>query len=147
MNAIRGLGLSENTLVVFTSDNGPWTVQKLNGGTGGLFQQGKGTTWEGGLRMVSGERERERREEEEERGREWLLIILNVQPAIAWWPGVIPPNSVSHELFSTMDLFTTLYVTLIIISQQQQKKTNTTKSKLILFTVSPWRMWRYLRIE
>ena len=58
MNSIRGLGLSENTLVVFTSDNGPWTVQKLNGGTGGLFQQGKGTTWEGGLRMVSGERER-----------------------------------------------------------------------------------------
>jgi hypothetical protein len=52
MNAIRDLGLSENTLVVFTSDNGPWLTQLQNGGSPGLFQNGKGTTWEGGIRMV-----------------------------------------------------------------------------------------------
>jgi len=79
MNTIRDLGISENTLVVFTSDNGPWLTQKQNAGSPGLFQNGKGTTWEGGIRM----------------------------PAIAWWPGVIEPNSVSYQLFSTMDLFTT----------------------------------------
>jgi len=79
MATIKTLGISQNTIVMFTSDNGPWLVERENGGSAGLFSGGKGSTMEGGIRM----------------------------PAIVWWPGVIAPNSISEEIFSTMDLFTT----------------------------------------
>lgn len=71
-------GLSENTIVVFTSDNGPWLPFKNNGGSAGLLKAGKGTTWEGGMR----------------------------EPGIFWGPGQIKPGLVT-DLGSTMDLFTT----------------------------------------
>lgn len=71
-------GIAENTIVVFTSDNGPWLPFKNNGGSAGLLRAGKGTTWEGGMR----------------------------EPGIFWGPGNIKPGLVS-ELGSTMDLFTT----------------------------------------
>ena len=48
--AIRDQGLAESTLVVFTSDNGPWLIQKTRGGSAGLLREGKGSTWEGGVR-------------------------------------------------------------------------------------------------
>jgi len=79
LGTLRRLGLAENTLVLFTSDNGPWLIQKLNGGSAGLFREGKGSTWEGGMR----------------------------EPAIAWWPGKIAPGTVSMGLASTMDFFNT----------------------------------------
>lgn len=79
MNFLSARGLAENTLVLFTSDNGPWLVMRTRGGSAGLFHEGKGTTWEGGVR----------------------------EPAIAWWPGVIPAGSVSMSLASTLDFLPT----------------------------------------
>ena len=70
LNTLRELNLAENTLVVFTSDNGPWLIQNENGGSAGLFYGGKGSTWEGGIRMVCWWMEWARREVERGRGRE-----------------------------------------------------------------------------
>ena len=78
-DTLRELKLAENTLVMFTSDNGPWLVKQNHGGSAGLLREGKGTTWEGGMR----------------------------EPFIAWWPGQIEAGAISHELGSTMDLFAT----------------------------------------
>lgn len=78
LKVLKQEGLDDNTIVVFTSDNGPWLPFKNNGGSAGLLRAGKGTTWEGGMR----------------------------EPAIFWGPGLIKPGLVS-ELGSTMDLFTT----------------------------------------
>ena len=79
MQALSGLGIAENTLVVFTSDNGPWLMYDDHGGSAGLLRDGKGTTWEGGMR----------------------------EPAIAWWPGTIAPGRVETRVASTLDLFPT----------------------------------------
>lgn len=79
LDAIRKKGVQENTLVVFTSDNGPWLIKKLQGGSAGLLRDGKGSTWDGGMR----------------------------EPSLAWWPGKIKAGSTSQGLGSTMDLFTT----------------------------------------
>jgi arylsulfatase A-like enzyme len=78
LKALKEEGLDDNTIVVFTSDNGPWLPFKNNGGSAGLLKAGKGTTWEGGMR----------------------------EPAIFWGPELIKPGLVG-ELGSTMDLFTT----------------------------------------
>lgn len=79
LEALRKEKLAENTLVFFTSDNGPWLVEELAGGSAGLLKEGKGSTWEGGLR----------------------------EPAIAWWPGKIKPGVTTHELACSLDLFST----------------------------------------
>jgi arylsulfatase A-like enzyme len=76
--ALRDAGVADRTLVVFTSDNGPWLTQGLQGGSAGLLRDGKASTWEGGMRV----------------------------PAIAWWPGRILPGVV-HDPANTMDLFVT----------------------------------------
>lgn len=81
VDAIQALGADNNTLMIFTSDNGPWLIEGLNGGSAGLLRDGKTTTWEGGVRV----------------------------PAIARWPGRIAPGRVTAELASTMDVFTTTY--------------------------------------
>jgi arylsulfatase A-like enzyme len=80
LDALQRLGLADNTLVIFTSDNGPWLYRQLAGGSAGLLRDGKGGVWEGGFRV----------------------------PAIAWWPGKIGPGRVSSAIACTMDLFTTL---------------------------------------
>jgi len=79
LEALRAAGIEKNTLVIFTSDNGPWLTQGLAGGSAGLLRDGKGSTWEGGMRV----------------------------PGIAWWPGKVPAQSICREVASTMDLFTT----------------------------------------
>jgi len=79
LQVLRDLDLAERTLVVFTSDNGPWLTKKLKGGSAGLLRDGKGSTWEGGMR----------------------------EPGLAWWPGKIQGGAVTQALASTMDLFTT----------------------------------------
>lgn len=80
LNTLKELKIDDNTLVVFTSDNGPWLIQKEKGGSAGLLFEGKGSTYEGGMRV----------------------------PAIAWWPGTIKPNQVNAALATTMDLFPTI---------------------------------------
>ncbi len=79
LEELRKLGLAENTLVVFTSDNGPWLTEHLEGGSAGLLHDGKGTTWEGGMRV----------------------------PMVAWWPGVIEGGRTTDALATTMDLYAT----------------------------------------
>lgn len=76
---LRELNLHENTLVVFTSDNGPWLTEGLDGGSAGLLRNGKGSTWDGGMRV----------------------------PCITWWPGIIPAGTVNNALGTSMDLFAT----------------------------------------
>jgi len=74
--ALKRNGLEKNTLVIFTSDNGPL---KLNGSAKPLRGE-KGSCYEGGVRV----------------------------PAIAWWPGKIPPKYVCDEMLSSMDLYPTI---------------------------------------
>ena len=71
--------LEKNTLVVFTSDNGPWLVFNQHGGSAGLLKNGKGTTWEGGMR----------------------------EPTIFWNPSKIKPGVITG-MGSTLDLFSTI---------------------------------------
>lgn len=78
INTIKELNLEENTIVVFTSDNGPWLAFDTHGGSAGPLRAGKGTTFEGGQRV----------------------------PTIFWGPGNIVP-SVVHEMGSTLDLINT----------------------------------------
>jgi arylsulfatase A len=75
---LRELKLDKNTLVVFTSDNGPWLILQEKGGSAGLLRGGKGCSFEGGHR----------------------------EPAVFWWPGRLKQGIV-HDMGSTMDLFTT----------------------------------------
>lgn len=79
LEELKSQGLDQNTIVWFCSDNGPWLIFDEQGGSAGLLRDGKGSTWEGGMR----------------------------EPTIAWWPGHIPAGSVSQELGSTMDIYTT----------------------------------------
>jgi len=78
LDALKSAGIERNTLVVFTSDNGPWLPFGSHGGSAGPLRSGKGTTWEGGVRT----------------------------PAIFWWPGTIKPAVVT-DIASSMDLFVT----------------------------------------
>ncbi|MBW8884945.1 MAG: sulfatase-like hydrolase/transferase [Planctomycetia bacterium] len=79
LDALRETNLADRTLVIFTSDNGPWLMYNEQGGSAGLLREGKGSTWEGGMR----------------------------EPTIAWWPGKVPAGSVSQELASTLDFLPT----------------------------------------
>ncbi len=76
--ALEEQGLQENTLVFFSSDNGPWLAMQQHAGSAGLLSNGKGTTFEGGLRV----------------------------PGIFWWPGTVEPAVVS-DIGSAMDVFAT----------------------------------------
>jgi arylsulfatase A-like enzyme len=80
LDALKTNGLADNTLVVFTSDNGPWASKFEEGGSAGLRRGAKGQTWEGGMR----------------------------EPTLFWWPGMIPAGSISRELGTTMDLMATV---------------------------------------
>jgi arylsulfatase A-like enzyme len=79
LEAIRAAGIAEETVVFFTSDNGPWLPYDQQGGSAGLLRDGKGSTWEGGMR----------------------------EPFLAWWPGTIPSGQVVRDLGATMDLYVT----------------------------------------
>jgi arylsulfatase A len=72
--------LDKNTLVIFTSDNGPWLDKKQDAGSALPFRGGKFTTYEGGLRV----------------------------PCIIQWAGVIPSGKVSNQLVSSVDFFPTI---------------------------------------
>jgi arylsulfatase A-like enzyme len=78
--AIDRNGLAERTLVIFTSDNGPFLSYGNHAGSAGPLREGKLTTFEGGMRV----------------------------PCIARWPGSVPAGRVSDEMASTLDLFATI---------------------------------------
>jgi arylsulfatase A len=78
--ALKKHGLEEETLVVFTSDNGPWLSYGNHGGSAGPLREGKMTTWEGGLR----------------------------EPCIMHWTGRIPAGIVCREPAMTIDLLPTI---------------------------------------
>ena len=78
VDAIRQRGLEKNTIVFFTSDNGPWLTFGTHGGSAGLLRKGKGATWEGGMR----------------------------EPTIIWGPGRVKPGVVA-DLGCTMDIYVT----------------------------------------
>ena len=90
MAKLKELGIDGNTLLVFTSDNGPWIdppqrmlqrgVEPWHVGSVGMLRGSKGTTYEGGFRV----------------------------PAIIRWPGKVPAGSVNHDIVATIDLFPTV---------------------------------------
>jgi arylsulfatase A-like enzyme len=76
--ALKEANIDKRTLVIFTSDNGPWLTFDTHGGTAGLLRDGKGSTWEGGQRV----------------------------PTVMSWPGRLDPGIVSG-MGSTLDLLQT----------------------------------------
>lgn len=90
MNALKAAGIDDNTLVVFTSDNGPWHelpdrmlargVQPWHQGTTGPLRGSKASTYEGGMRV----------------------------PGIFYWKNEIPAGQVSSDMATTLDIFPTL---------------------------------------
>ncbi len=77
---LKALKLEENTLLVVTSDNGPWLNYGNHAGSTGGLREGKGTSWEGGQRV----------------------------PCLMAWKGVIPAGVVMNQLASEIDLLPTI---------------------------------------
>lgn len=80
LKTLRELGLEENTLVVLTSDNGPWINYGNHAGSAGGLREAKGTTFDGGNRI----------------------------PCLMYWKGTIEAGSTCNKLASNIDLFPTL---------------------------------------
>lgn len=80
LDTLERLKLSERTLVIFTSDNGPWLSYGDHAGSATPLREGKGTSWEGGVRV----------------------------PTIMQMPGTIPAGSVCDKLASTIDILPTV---------------------------------------
>lgn len=80
LGALKKLNLDEQTLVLFTSDNGPWLLYGDHAGSAGPLREGKATMFDGGVR----------------------------EPCIMRWPGKIPAGTVCNEMAWTMDLVPTL---------------------------------------
>ena len=80
LDLLAELKLDQNTLVIFTSDNGPWLTKGHNGGSATPLRGGKGGTYEGGMRV----------------------------PCIMRWPGKIPAGTVCAEVATQMDFLPTL---------------------------------------
>ena len=80
METLKEAGVEKNTLVVFTSDNGPWLNYGNHAGNTGGLREGKGTSFEGGQR----------------------------EPCVISWPGHIPDGIVCNKIASTIDLLPTI---------------------------------------
>lgn len=80
LDKLDELGIAENTLVIFTSDNGPWLQKGKEGGLATPLRNGKGTVWEGGHRV----------------------------PTIMKWPEKIPENTTNEAMTTIMDLYPTI---------------------------------------
>jgi arylsulfatase len=80
MQTLAKHGLERDTLVIFTTDNGPWLSYGNHAGSAGPLREGKGTAWEGGTRV----------------------------PCVMRWPGKIPAGAVSNDYFMTIDLLPTI---------------------------------------
>jgi arylsulfatase A-like enzyme len=79
LQALERHGLNERTLVIFTSDNGPWLSYGNHAGSAGPLREGKGTVWEGGVR----------------------------EPCVMRWTGKIPAGTTCTELAATIDILPT----------------------------------------
>ena len=79
LETLRELNLDKNTLVIFTSDNGPWLSMGKDAGTAGPLRGGKGSTWEGGMR----------------------------ESTLAWWPGHMQAGRVTDAVAGEIDLLPT----------------------------------------
>lgn len=79
MKALEKHGIDKNTLLVFTSDNGPWLNFGNHAGSAGGLREGKGGSFEGGQR----------------------------EPCIMKWPGHIAAGTICNQLASTIDLLPT----------------------------------------
>lgn len=79
LKALQRNEIDERTLVVFTSDNGPWLSYGDHAGSASPLREGKGTSWEGGVRV----------------------------PAVFRWPGRIPAGTSCGEMAATIDLLPT----------------------------------------
>ena len=80
IDTVNELGIEENTLILFTSDNGPWLSYGDHAGQTGIYREGKGTTFEGGVRV----------------------------PFVALWPGTVPAGTTSSEPLMTIDILPTI---------------------------------------
>ncbi|MBS0266049.1 MAG: sulfatase [Planctomycetes bacterium] len=80
LSALKNNNIDQETLVIFTCDNGPWLSYGSHAGSAGPLREGKGTTFEGGVRV----------------------------PFLARWPGKIPAGAVCREPAMTIDLFPTI---------------------------------------
>jgi arylsulfatase len=80
LEALKTHGIDDRTLVIFTSDNGPWLSYGDHAGSAGGLREGKGTSWEGGTRV----------------------------PCLMRWPGRIPAGTECDEMLMTIDLFPTI---------------------------------------
>lgn len=80
LQTLNRLGLDERTLVIFTSDNGPWLSYGDHAGSAGPLREGKGTMFEGGVRV----------------------------PCIMRWPGKIPAGASTNEFAATVDVLPTI---------------------------------------
>ena len=80
LSAVDREGLTDKTLVIFTADNGPWLSYGDHAGSAGIYREGKGTSFEGGIRV----------------------------PALMRWPGRIPAGTTCDELASTIDVLPTV---------------------------------------
>lgn len=80
VDTVRELGLAEDTVIIYTSDNGPWLQFKNHGGSAFPLRAGKGTTFEGGQRV----------------------------PCVMWAPGRIPAGTSTNAFATNMDLLPTI---------------------------------------
>lgn len=80
LGAIRKNGLDDNTLVVFSSDNGPWLSFGDHAGSAAPLREGKGTSWDGGVRV----------------------------PTLMRWPGHVPAGRSCDAALMTIDLLPTV---------------------------------------
>lgn len=80
MNTLDKEGLSKKTILIVTSDNGPWLIYGNHGGSSGGFREGKGTVWDGGTRV----------------------------PCLIRWPGQVETGSICSQLLTNMDLLPTI---------------------------------------
>ncbi|MEX2213286.1 MAG: sulfatase [Phycisphaeraceae bacterium] len=80
LDTLRKNNLDKDTLVIFTSDNGPWLSYGEHAGSAEPLREGKGTMFEGGCR----------------------------ESTIMWWPGRIPANTTCEEPAMTIDILPTI---------------------------------------
>jgi arylsulfatase A-like enzyme len=114
--ALKEVGQEDNTLVIFTSDNGPWSMFEVHGGTTGPLRGEKGTSWEGGFRV----------------------------PGIFRWPGKIKPGIVT-DMAANLDLYAT-FATLANGTQPSQLPGYMSKDLsgvLLRGEPSPRRQWLF----